>query len=128
MRADNKRHALPKGLDATVVAYISEKKNEPLWMKELRLRALTLFEKKGMPQWGPDLSSFNPSDICYYIKPDANQSSTWDMVPENIKKTFNALGIPQAEQRYLAGVGAQYESEVIYKRLKKEWVDQGVVF
>lgn len=115
------------GLNRSIVTQISEQKNEPGWMTDFRLSALAQFESMPMPTWGPDLSALDPDDICYYLKA-APQKNNWDEVPANIRSTFQALGIPQAEQKYLAGVGAQYESEVIYKALKKKWADQGVVF
>jgi len=117
-----------KGINRDSVARISEEKNEPDWMLELRLRALKIFESKPMPTWGADLSDLDSNDIYYYIKPLDSQKTSWNDVPDTIKDTFEKLGIPQAEQKYLAGVGAQYESEVIYKSLKKKWADQGVVF
>lgn len=117
-----------KGLSEKIVSDISAKKNEPQWMVLARLSALDIFFKKPLPSWGPDLSALDIDDIYYYINPVEKQQSTWDLVPENIKNTFSALGIPQAEQKFLAGVGAQYESEVVYKRLKKEWADKGVIF
>lgn len=117
-----------RGLSRAVVERISAEKNEPAWMTDFRLRALEVFLEKPLPLWGADLSGLTFDDIYYYLRPVEHQSSSWSDVPENIKKTFDALGIPQAEQKYLAGVGAQFESEVIYKRLKKEWQDCGVIF
>src|SRR5436190_9880662 len=117
-----------KGLNKKIVTQISEQKNEPGWMTEFRLKALTIFEEKPMPSWGADLTGLDPNDIFYYVKPLAQQHTEWDDVPEKIKRTFDALGIPQAEQKFLAGVGAQFESEIIYKNLKKKWADQGVLF
>jgi len=117
-----------KGLNKKIVAEISERKNEPGWMTDFRLRALEIFESKPMPTWGADLSHLDVHDIYYYVKPLENQHSSWNDVPTEIKNTFAALGIPQAEQKYLAGVGAQYESEVVYKNLKKKWQELGVVF
>jgi Fe-S cluster assembly protein SufB len=119
---------VPKGLDAAIVEGISRGKNEPEWMLALRLKALNLFINKPMPSWGADLSALDQHDIHYYMKALDTQHTSWDTVPDGIKDTFTKLGIPQAEQKFLAGVGAQYESEVIYKRLKKKWSDQGVVF
>lgn len=119
---------LDKGLNRAVVTRISEEKNEPAWMTELRLKALEIFEQKPMPTWGADLSHLDPYDIHYYVKATDRQHNSWETVPDTIKDTFNALGIPQAEQQYLAGVGAQFESEIIYKNLKKEWADRGVLF
>lgn len=117
-----------KGLSATIVKQISEQKNEPGWMTDIRLRALAIFYEKKMPTWGADLSALCLDDITYYLKPIETQHNQWNEVPADIKKTFDKLGIPQAEQKFLAGVGAQYESEIIYKRLKQEWSDAGVIF
>jgi len=117
-----------KGLNREIVIEISRKKNEPAWMLEFRLKALEIFENKPMPSWGADLSDLDPEDIYYYIQPIADQHTQWSDVPDKIKKTFEKLGIPQAEQKFLAGVGAQFDSEVIYKNLKKRWSDQGVIF
>lgn len=116
------------GLTRESVIQISETKNEPGWMTDFRLRALELFERMPMPTWGADLSGLDLDMIQYYIKPLEKQANTWDEVPSSIKNTFEKLGIPQAEQKYLAGVGAQYESEIIYKSLRKRWADKGVVF
>ncbi len=118
----------PQGLNADVVKRISEQKNEPGWMTDFRLKSLATFESKPMPTWGADLSSLITNEIHYYVRPIEHQQRTWDTVPTNIKDTFEKLGIPQAERKYLAGVGAQYESEVIYKNLKKVWQDRGVIF
>lgn len=117
-----------KGLSKKIVIEISQKKNEPGWMIDFRLKALEVFESMPLPKWGADLSALNIDDIYYYLKPVEKQYSSWDNVPENIKQTFEKLGIPQAERKMLAGVGAQFESEVIYKSLKKEWADKGVIF
>jgi Fe-S cluster assembly protein SufB len=117
-----------KGLNREMVIAISRRKNEPQWMADFRLAALDIFESKPMPSWGADLSDLNPDDIYYYIKPIIDQQTQWSDVPEKIKTTFEKLGIPQAEQKFLAGVGAQFDSEVIYKNLKKRWADQGVIF
>jgi len=117
-----------KGINRAIVIEISEQKNEPGWMTDFRLKALDIFEQKPMPTWGADLAGLDPNDIYYYVKPLERQTTSWDEVPDKIKNTFDKLGIPQAEQKFLAGVGAQYESEVIYKKLKKRWADQGVLF
>lgn len=117
-----------KGLNRSIITQISEQKNEPGWMTDFRLKALTYFEARPMPTWGPNLDSLNINDIYYYIKPIDSQKKSWEDVPNKIKKTFDLLGIPKAEQQLLAGVGAQFESEVIYKNLKKEWSDLGVIF
>jgi len=117
-----------KGLNKTIVTQLSERKNEPGWMTDYRLSALEIFERLPLPRWGADLSGLNHNDIYYYVQPLEKQHTSWDEVPDQIKTTFEHLGIPQAEQQFLAGVGAQYESEVIYKKLKEEWVKRGVLF
>lgn len=117
-----------KGLNRSIVSDISFQKGEPQWMKEFRLRALEIFERKPLPTWGADLLHLDHTDIYYYVKAVEKQSKDWNDVPEKIKNTFDALGIIKAEQTMLAGVGAQFESEVVYKNLKKEWSAQGVIF
>lgn len=117
-----------KGLNRKIVEEISQRKNEPGWMTDFRLQALDIFEKKPMPSWGADLSDLNHHDIHYYVQSVQGKHSSWDDVPEDIKQTFEKLGIPQAERQMLAGVGAQFESEVIYKRLQEKWAKKGVVF
>lgn len=117
-----------KGLNKDIVLEIAAQKNEPDWMVEIRLAALKRFEQMPMPTWGADLHGLDPHDIFYYVKPLEQQQTSWDDVPADIKYTFDKLGIPQAEQKFLAGVGAQVESEVIYKSLRKKWADQGVIF
>src|SRR5918997_1735461 len=117
-----------KGIDPEIVAIISKHKKEPEWMLEYRLKALESFLSKPTPQWGGDLSELDFEEIYYYIRPMENQGRSWDDVPDDIKNTFERLGIPQAERESLAGVGAQYESEVVYHSLKEEWEKSGVVF
>src|SRR5436853_4134686 len=116
-----------KGLDAEIVRQISEMKNEPAWMREFRLKALDIFFAKKMPKWGGDIS-LDFQDIYYYLKPAEHQGKTWDDVPEEIKKTFDRLGIPEAEKKFLSGVKAQFESEVIYGSLKEDLSNKGVIF
>ncbi|OGY81434.1 MAG: Fe-S cluster assembly protein SufB [Candidatus Kerfeldbacteria bacterium RIFCSPHIGHO2_12_FULL_48_17] len=117
-----------KGLSEDVVRQISAHKNEPTWMTDFRLKAYATFLKKRMPPWGADLSTINFDDIYYYLKPVNQQGRTWNDIPDEIKSTFDRLGIPQAERRYLAGVGAQYESEVVYHSISKHLEDKGVIF
>ncbi len=117
-----------KGLNEDIVRSISAKKNESAWMLELRLKALQEFLERPMQTWGPDLSSLDINDFHYYLKPVDQQQSSWDDVPQEIKTTFDRLGVPEAERKYLAGLGAQYESEVIYHRLKDKWAEKGVIF
>ncbi len=117
------------GLTADIVRTISEKKREPEWMLQHRLKSFEVYEKLKVPEWGPDLSDLDMSKITYYLEPDAKKnSSNWKDVDPNIKKTFDRLGIPEAEQRALAGVGAQFDSDVVYHNIKKELADQGVIF
>lgn len=116
------------GLDEQVVCAISARKQEPLWMLERRLEGLKNFTQLSTPTWGPCLQKLDPHNICFYLKTIKEQYKTWDDVPGDIKNTFQHLGVPQAEQAYLAGLGAQYESEVFYHNLKKEWEEQGVIF
>lgn len=116
------------GLSRRVVEQISHHKNEPKWMLDFRLKSLDVFLQKGMPKWGPDLSGLKMDEIYFYIKPTEAQGRTWDEVPDDIKKTFDKLGIPEMERKFLAGVGAQYESEMVYHSLREEWEKQGVVF
>jgi len=117
-----------KGLDREVVEQISWIKNEPEWMREFRLKALDYFLRRPMPTWGADLSELNFDEIVYYIKPTERQGSSWEELPEHIRRTFDRLGIPEAERRFLAGVGAQYESEVVYHSLREELKRLGVIF
>lgn len=119
----------PRGLSEAVVREISRQHQEPNWMLQLRLQALQLFLSKPLPTWGPDLSVIDFDAITYYLKPtDAAQATTWEDVPEKIKQTFERLGVPQAERKFLAGAGAQYESEIIYHHLQSRWQKLGVVF
>lgn len=117
-----------RGLTEEIVREISNMKNEPEWMLNYRLKALEIFYTKPMPQWGGDLSALNFDEITYYVKPSEATQKSWDEVPEEIKATFDKLGIPEAEQKYLAGVSAQYESEVVYHNMKKDLEDLGIVF
>jgi Fe-S cluster assembly protein SufB len=117
-----------KGLDREIVTQISELKGEPEWMRDFRLRALDIFLKKPMPQWGGDLNQINFDDIYYYLKPSDDSAKSWDDVPADVKRTFDKLGIPEAEQKFLAGVGAQYDSEVVYHSVQKHLEEQGVIF
>lgn len=117
-----------KGLTEAIVKEISSIKEEPDWMTEFRLKAFELYRKKPLPTWGPDLSGVDFENITYYIKPSERSEKSWDDVPEAIKSTFDKLGIPEAEQKFLAGVGAQFESEVVYHSTLKELDDLGVIF
>ncbi len=117
-----------KGLSRRVVEQISAMKGEPQWMLEFRLKALEHYLKRPMPNWGPDLSELNLDEIYYYIKPTDKEGRSWDDIPDNIKETFDRLGIPEAEQKFLAGVGAQFESEMVYHSIQEHLEKQGVIF
>lgn len=119
---------IERGLNEDVIRQISAHKGEPKWMLDFRLDAYETFLSKPMPNWGADLSGIDFDNIFYYLKPAESNARSWDDVPDTIKNTFERLGIPEAERKFLAGVGAQYESEVIYHSLKKELEDQGILF
>lgn len=129
-QADPENHQFKSipGLTEAVVREISKQKQEPSWMLEKRLQGLALFKEKPLPSWGPDLSKLDLDKIVYFVRPDTQESKTWEDVPEDIKKTFDRLGIPEAEKKALSGVGAQYDSDIVYHNLKKQWEDQGVIF
>lgn len=117
-----------KGLDEEIVRQISAEKKEPQWMLEYRLRSLKAFHEKDMPNWGADLTGIDFDDIYYYAKPTEESKKSWDDLPDEIKDTYNKLGIPEAEQKFLAGVGAQYDSEMVYHSLREDLEAQGVIF
>ena len=116
-----------KGLDAEIVCQISEMKREPAWMRDFRLKSLEIFHSKPMPRWGGTIG-VDFQDIYYYLKPAEQQGKTWEEVPDAIKKTFDRLGIPEAERKFLAGVKAQFESEVVYGSLQEDLAKKGVIF
>ncbi len=117
-----------RGLDAEIIEQISEMKGEPKWMRDYRLKALQIFEKKPLPMWGGDVTGIDFQNIFYYVKPTSEEAKSWEDVPADMKRTFNKLGIPEAEQKFLAGVGAQYDSEVVYHKIKEHLEKQGVIF
>ena len=119
-----------KGLNEDIIRRMSEIKEEPEWMLDFRLKAYKRFLDKPMPEWvaKEKLASLDFDDIYYYIKPTENQADSWDEVPEEIKQTYEKLGIPEAERTYLAGVTAQYESEVVYHKNREDLEEQGVLF
>ena len=118
----------PKGLSRQVVEDISGYKDEPAWMREFRLKALEHFEARPTPAWGGNLGQIDWDNIHYFVRASEKQSRSWDEVPDDIKKTFDRLGIPEAERDFLAGVGAQYESEVVYHQVREDLEKQGVIF
>ncbi len=117
-----------KGLNADIVQEMSWMKNEPDWMRDFRIKSLNRFEKRPMPSWGGDMSEIDFDNIYYYIKPTESQVDEWDELPDAIKDTYEKLGIPEAERKYLAGVTAQYESEVVFHRNREDLERQGVLF
>lgn len=125
---DDFEFKMKKGLSREIVEEISKRKNEPKWMLEIRLKALETYERLSLPTWGPDLSELNMDDISTYVKPKTDMKSSWEDVPSEIKDTFDKLGIPKAEHEYLAGVGAQYDSEVVYHSIKDNLLKQGVIY
>ena len=119
---------IKKGLTPEIIKEISKQKKDPEWMKEFRLKALEVYEKLELPTWGPDLSELKMDEIATYVRPKSKMTGNWDEVPEDIKNTFDKLGIPEAEKKSLAGVGAQYDSEVVYHSMKNELLEQGVIY
>ena len=123
------KYKAEKGLTPEIIKKISERKNEPEWMREFRLKALEVYNSKPMTDWGPDLSDLDVNDIVHYLEPDSTpMNENWDDVPSYIRDTFDRLGIPEAEKQSLAGVGAQYDSEVVYHSIHKELKEQGVIY
>lgn len=117
-----------KGLNKKVVLHISEQKNEPGWMTDFRLKALEIFEQKPMPSWGPNIGDVSFADLQYYVAPITSVQKNWDDVPLAVRDTFEKLGVPQAERAMLAGLSAQFESDIIYKKLQERWQKQGIIF
>ena len=125
---DNFSFKSDKGLTKEIIETISEEKNEAKWMKDFRLKSLEIYNKLKLPSWGPSLDSLDMDNIVTYVRPKSNLVGSWNEVPEDIKKTFDLLGIPEAEKKSLAGVGAQYDSEVVYHSIKEDLVKQGVIY
>ena len=128
--ADNHKHKFTTGtgINEDTIKQISKYKNEPEWMLNHRLKSFKLFKEMPMPKWGPSLKKLDLNKICYFAVPDADNTNSWDKVPEDIKKTFDKLGIPEAERKALAGAGAQYDSQTVYHNLKKDLKEKGVIF
>lgn len=126
--AHDPQYEAPPGVNEQVVRIISKAKNEPEWMLQKRLQALALYLKTPLPTWGPPLDKLELDKIKYFVQPKAKESTKWEDLPEDMRRTYERIGIPEAEKRSLSGVGAQYDSEIVYHNLKKEWEDQGVVF
>jgi Fe-S cluster assembly protein SufB len=125
---DNYSYKSDSGLTKDIIEKISEEKNDPDWMREFRLKSLEIYDKTPMPSWGPDLKDLDMDNIVTYVRPDTSMKHDWKDVPEDIKQTFDLLGIPKAEHESLAGVGAQYDSEVVYHNVSDELRKQGVLY
>ena len=127
--SDDAGQSAKRGLNEDVVRDISAKKNEPEWMLNLRLKALKFFDRKPMPTWGADLNEIDFDNIKYFVRSTESQAETWEDLPEDIRNTYEKLGIPEAERnRLVAGVAAQYESEVVYHQIREDLERQGVIF
>ena len=124
----NASYQVEEGLTPEIVEEISAKKNDPEWMREFRLKSLEIYNRTPMPGWGPPLGGLHMDEIITYIRPNTPMRGNWNQVPDDIKNTFERLGIPQAEQKSLAGVGAQYDSEVVYHNVREEVRRQGVIY
>ena len=127
-KEDNYDFKIKKGLTPEIISEISEQKNDPQWMRDFRQKALEVYNELELPTWGPSLKELNMDEIATYVRPKTDMKNNWDDVPEDIKDTFDKLGIPEAEKKSLAGVGAQYDSEVVYHSIKEELVKQGVIY
>ncbi|MBI4016081.1 MAG: Fe-S cluster assembly protein SufB [Candidatus Aenigmarchaeota archaeon] len=125
---DTSAYKAPPGITKEIVLQISKQKNEPEWMLQKRLAALELFAKTPLPKWGPNLDKLDLNKITFFVRPGAKEAKTWDEVPEAIRKTAERIGIPEAERLHLSGAGYQYDSDVVYHNLKKEWDEKGVIF
>ena len=125
---DNSVYREKVGLTEDIVRDISERKHDPKWMLDFRLKSLDIYNHTPLPTWGPDLSELNMDEITTYVQPDAKMAGKWDDVPDDIKNTFDRLGIPEAEKTALAGVGAQYDSEVVYHSIQDRLTEQGVIY
>ncbi|HIU64903.1 MAG TPA: Fe-S cluster assembly protein SufB, partial [Candidatus Avacidaminococcus intestinavium] len=125
---DKDNYKTTKGLNEEIIRDISTQKNEPQWMLEHRLHSLEVYNKLSLPKWGPSLHELNMDNIVTYVKPNTDIKSDWSEVPSDIKDTFDRLGIPDAEKTSLAGVGAQYDSEVVYHNMREELSEQGVIY
>ena len=125
---DHSAYKSESGLTPDIIRDISRRKHDPAWMTEFRLKALDTYNHIGLPTWGPDISELDMDKIVTYVQPDAKMTGNWKDVPEDIKDTFDRLGIPEAEKTSLGGVGAQYDSEVVYHSIQEDMVKQGVIY
>ncbi|MEE1114636.1 MAG: Fe-S cluster assembly protein SufB, partial [Eubacterium sp.] len=119
---------IDEGLTPEIVLQLSKEKNDPEWMRDFRLKSLDIYNRKKVPDWGPSIEGLNMDEIVTYVRPNTKMNQSWEDVPEDIKDTFERLGIPEAERTSLAGVGAQYDSELVYHNVKDEVAAQGVIY
>ena len=125
---DEHYYKVDEGLTREIVETISKEKDDPAWMRDFRLKCLDLYYQQKLPNWGPSLEGLNMDDIVTYVRPKSKMTAKWEEVPAEIKETFEKLGIPQAERESLAGVGAQYDSELVYHNMKEEVAAKGVIY
>ena len=125
---DKDTYKLNAGLTPEIVEKLSKEKNDPAWMQNFRLESLQIYNNMKVPDWGPSIEGLNMDNIVTYVRPNTNMKAKWSEVPEDIKDTFEKLGIPQAERKSLAGVGAQYDSELVYHNVRQEVAEMGVVY
>ena len=125
---DKDTHKLNAGLTPEIVEKLSKEKDDPAWMQNFRLESLQIYNNMKVPDWGPSIEGLNMDNIVTYVRPNTNMKAKWSEVPEDIKDTFEKLGIPQAERKSLAGVGAQYDSELVYHNVRQEVAEMGVVY
>ena len=125
---ENDDFRMEEGLTPDIIKKLSEEKDDPEWMREFRLESLKIYNELEVPDWGPSIEGLDMDHIATYVRPKSNMENTWENVPQDIKDTFERLGIPQAERKSLAGVGAQYDSELVYHNVKDEVAEQGVVY
>ena len=125
---ENDFYRIEDGLTKEIIQKLSEEKGDPEWMREFRLKSLEIYNKLRVPEWGPDISGLNMETIATYVRPKTKMAADWESVPQDIKDTFEKLGIPEAERKSLAGVGAQFDSELVYHNVREEVSKEGVVY
>ena len=125
---DKDAYHIEAGLTPQIIEKISDEKQEPIWMREFRLKSLKIYNEMAVPDWGPSIDGLDMDHIATYVRPNTKMHGKWSDVPEEIKDTFERLGIPEAERKSLAGVGAQYDSEMVYHHVKAEVEAQGVIY
>ena len=125
---ENDAYRMQSGLTPEIIEKLSKEKNDPVWMQQFRLQSLQIYDETPVPDWGPSLEGLDIDNIATYVRPNTKMQNNWENVPKDIKDTFDRLGIPQAERKSLAGVGAQYDSELVYHNVRAEVAAEGVVY